>query len=47
MSSMMVMRTSISMCSLSSFPWDLRTPMTTAVEEPEMMAPSTMDWVMS
>ena len=44
MSSMMVIRTSISMCSLSSFPWDLRTAMTTAVLEPEMIAPSVMHW---
>ena len=46
-SSMIVIRTSISMCSLSRRFWDFRTAMTTAVDEPDMMAPSTMDWVMS
>ena len=44
MSSMMVISTSMSICSLVSLFWDFRTAMTTAVLEPEMMAPSAMDW---
>lgn len=47
MSSMMVIRTSMSMCSRSRWPCECRTAMMTAVDEPEMMAPRTMDWVMS
>ena len=46
MSSMMVMRTSISMCSLSRRFWDFRTAMTTAVLEPEMIAPRQIHWTM-
>ena len=46
-SSMMVIRTSISMCSLSRRFCDFSTAMTTAVDEPEMIAPRTMDCVMS
>ena len=47
MSSMMVMRTSISMCSLSRRFWDLSTAMTTAVLDPDMIAPRHMLWTMS
>ena len=41
-SSMMVTRISVSMCSLSRLPWDFRTAVTTAVLEPDMIHPRQM-----
>ena len=47
MSSMIRTSTRDSLWSASSSFWDLRTAMTTAVLEPEMMAPRQMHWTMS